>query len=129
MNHPHPDENIEPLSSAGNDQDEGDLPAATALTDILQDPNTKWSDIRAALEAAGRRSYVDMGGTKTVGATTNAGMLSALMVPREGRRRGGGGPSEDDERTTSTHRKESHNGRGEEDEIKSPGEEEDTNQL
>ena len=127
MNHPHPDENIEPLSSAGNDQDEGDLPAATALADILEDPNTKWSDIRAALEAAGRGSYVDMGGTKTVGATTNAGILSALLMPREGQMRGGGGPSEDDERTASTHRKENHNCRGEEDEIKSPGEEEDTN--
>ena len=113
--------------SAGNDQDEDDLPAATALADILEDPNTKWSDIRAALEAAGPGSYVDMGGKKTVGATTNAGMLSALMVPRRGRMRGGGGPSDDDERTASTHRKENHNGRGGEDDIKSPGEEEDTN--
>jgi hypothetical protein len=125
MNHPHPMKILSP--SAGNDQDEDDLPAATALADILEDPNTKWSDIRAALEAAGWGSYVNMGGKKTVGATTNAGMLSALMVPRRGRMRGGGGPSEDDEWTTSTHRKENHNGRGGEDDIKSPGEEEDTN--
>jgi len=127
LHHPHPHDNHEPLSSAGNDQNEDDLPAASALADILQDPNTKWSDIRAALKAVGRGSYVDREGTKIMAATTNAGMLSALMVPRRGRRRGGGGPSEDDMRTASTHLKENHNSRGEEDDIKSPGEEEDTN--
>ena len=128
LHHPHHHENDEPLSSAGNDQDEDDLPAAAALADILQDTNTKWSeDIRAALQAVGRESNVDREGTKIVGAMINAGMLSTPIIPRRGRRRGGGGPFEDDERTASTHRKENHNGQGGLDDIKSPGEEQDTN--
>ena len=128
LHHPHHHENDEPSSSAGNDQDEDDLPAAAALADILQDTNTKWSeDIRAALQAVDRESNVDREGTKIVGAMINAGMLSTPIIPRRGRRRGGGGPSDDDERTASTHRKENHNGQGGLDDIKSPGEEQDTN--
>ena len=128
LHHPHHHENDEPSSSAGNDQDEDDLPAAAALADILQDPNTKLSeDIRAALKADGRGSNVDREGTKIVGANTNAGMLSTLIIPRRGRRRGGGSPSEDDKRTASLHHKENRDGQGGEDDIKSHGEEEDTN--
>jgi hypothetical protein len=118
LHHPHHHENEEPSSSAGNDQDEDDPPAAAALADIPQDPKTK---------AAGRGSNVDREGTKIVGANTNAGMLSTLIMPRRGRRRGGGGPSEDDKRTASLHHKENRNGQGGEEDTKSPGEEEDTN--
>ncbi|KAL3774609.1 hypothetical protein ACHAW5_009803 [Stephanodiscus triporus] len=126
MNHPNPHGNNEPSSSAANDHDDDILPTII-LADILEDPNTKWSDIRAALKAVGRGSFVDSGGKQMVAATTNAGMLSTLMMTRRGRRRGGGDPSKDGERTASSHPEENHNARGGEEEIKCPGEEEDAN--
>ncbi|KAL3827321.1 hypothetical protein ACHAXA_005067 [Cyclostephanos tholiformis] len=118
--------NHNPSCSAGNDHDE-DLPSTANLSFVLGDPNTKWCDIRAALKDLGRGSYVDGGGTRAVAATTNVGMLSALMMPRRGRRRGGSFPTEDDNRTASSLPEENHNGRCGEDEVKYHGEEEDAN--
>ena len=53
-----------------------------SLADVLQDPDTKWADIRAAIKTQGRGSFVVKGNSNnnaTMAATTNAGVLKALQ--------------------------------------------------